>query len=70
MSSGNVRVVMMSGKVVKMRNVKKMRGKIVKMSVCVSVCLFPHHIHTTEPIFMKFCMGVLLHPGSVLGYIV
>ena len=27
------------------------------------------HSHTTEPIFMKFCMDVLLHPASVLHYI-
>ena len=40
-----------------------------KLSVCMYVCMFSMHNHTTEPIFMKFCMGVLLHPGSVLGYI-
>ena len=27
------------------------------------------HTETTEPIFMKFCIGVLLSPVSVLAYI-
>ena len=41
----------------------------VCVCVCVSVCPFPMHAQTTEPIFIKFCMGVLLHSVSVLGYI-
>ena len=28
---------------------------------------FSHNSHTTEPIFMIFCRGVLLHEGEVIG---
>ena len=40
----------------------------VSVCVCVCVCVFVMHSHTNEPIFMKFCMVVTLHPGSVLRY--
>ncbi len=39
------------------------------MCVCLCVCMSAMHSHTKEPIFMQFCMDVLLHPGLILHYI-
>ena len=38
----------------------------VCLSVCLSVSMFPLVGHSTELIFLKLCMDVRLHPGSVL----
>ena len=42
-----------------------MYNLLVRLSICLFVCVSPTNVKTAEPIGPKFCMGPHVTPGKV-----